>query len=74
MLTNGIYLSLLSKGCESITREQINSWEFGSMVAEAKKAIPKRVAEAWLEANQKGALPSWAVGQVKVSMMELAAL
>jgi hypothetical protein len=74
VLTTGIYLMLLSKGCDSIDREQINSWDFAAKVAEAKKAIPKQVAEVWLEMNRKGCLPAWAIAQVKPGSMEKAAI
>jgi nickel-dependent lactate racemase len=65
---------LLSKGCDSVTREQINEFEFIELVIEAKKQIPKVVATTWLEAQKKGHLPAWAIRQVKVDMMEKAAI
>ena len=65
---------LLSKGCDSITREQINEFEFIELVIEAKKQIPKDVATAWLEAYKKGCLPAWAISQVQIPMIEKAAI
>jgi nickel-dependent lactate racemase len=65
---------LLSKGCDSVSREQINEFEFIESVIEAKKQIPKDVAVAWLEAQKKGCLPGWAIKQVKVDMMEKAVI
>lgn len=65
---------LLSRGVKQISLEQINDWEFIEQVTLAKEAIPKAVAQAWLNAEKRGVLPSWAIGQVKKDMIEKAAL
>ena len=65
---------LLSRGVKAISLEQINDWDFIEQVMIAKEAIPKPVAEAWLKAEKRGVLPSWAMSQVKYEMMQKAAL
>jgi len=65
---------LLSKGCDSITREQINEYEFISHIQEAKAAVPTVVARTWMDLMTKGALPHWAEFQVDKGVMSKAAL
>ena len=74
VIANVGYLMLLSKGCDSIGREQINDWEMIELIQRAKAAVPKQVAEAWLRMNEKGCLPRWAVQQIDVDVMRRAAL
>jgi len=74
VIANGIYLLLLSKGIKSITRDQINEYEFIELVKEAKAAIPKQVAVIWLDLMKRGCIPSWCSEQVNVPVMEKAAL
>jgi hypothetical protein len=74
VVANVGYLYLLSKGCNSVTRDQINSWEWISQVQEAKAVIPKVVAVTWLDLNKRGCIPSWCSEQIRVDMMEKAAL
>lgn len=73
-MANVGYLLLLSQGVDSIDREQVNDWEYLDQVQKAKREIPKQVAKVWLEMQQKGCLPSWAINQIKVDMMSKAAL
>lgn len=65
---------LLSKGIDSVDREQINDWEFIEQVQKAKSAIPKKVAETWLKMHETGCLPRWAEQQIDVGMMRKAVL
>lgn len=68
------YLLLLAQGVKQISLEQINDWDFIEQVMIAKAAIPKSVAIAWLEAEKRGCMPSWAMSQVNHGMIEKAAL
>jgi hypothetical protein len=68
------YLMLLSKGVDSIDREQINEWEFIEKIQEAKQAVPKIVAKTWLDLQSKGCLPHWAEFQIDKGVMSKAAL
>lgn len=74
MLSNIGYVFCLSKGIKSITREQLNDWDMIALIEEAKEAVPKVVAEAWLDLNKRGALPQWCIEQIDVAAIERAAL
>lgn len=65
---------LLAKGCGSVTREQINSWEMIEDIVEAKAAIPEIVAKTWLKCQQKGLIPRWAEKQINLDVMNKAGL
>jgi hypothetical protein len=65
---------LLSKGVDSVPREAINEWEYVIRTREAKEAMPREVAQTWLDLMRRGCLPAWAVAQMKLDMVEKAAL
>lgn len=65
---------LLSKGIDSVSREQINDFAMISEIQKAKAAIPTKVAKTWLEMHEKGCLPRWAIQQVNIEVMRKAAL
>jgi hypothetical protein len=68
------YIYCLSKGIKSITREQLNDWDMIALIDEAKAAVPKEVAEAWLDLAKRGCLANWVTEQIDAAVMERAAL
>jgi len=65
---------LLSKGVSSVDRDQINSWDLIEQIMAAKEAIPESVAKAWLGAQSRGLLPTWAEKQINIDVLRKAAL
>ena len=74
VLANIGYVYLVSKGAKNVDRNALNDWDLIADIEEAKAAVPEVVAKTWMELNRKGALPTWAIEQINVKSMELAAL
>lgn len=74
MLANLGYVFLVSKGAKNVDRNALNDWDTIAAIEDAREAVPKVVAETWMEMNRKGALPTWAIEQINVKTMELATL
>jgi len=74
VLANFAYLWCLSKGIKSIDRDDLNDWAILEKIEKAKESMPKAVAETWLELNRKGCIPHWAIEQIDLKTVQLAAL